>query len=99
MSETLERAGERAVEPGRAGPPHADIERSQHDWYKDAVIYQLHIKAFYDSTGDGIGDFAGLMQRLDYVESLGVNVIWILPFYPSPQRDDGYDIAHYRSIR
>jgi maltose alpha-D-glucosyltransferase/alpha-amylase len=98
MSETLERAEEAAAEPGRAGLPHAGIERGQHDWYKDAVIYQLHIKAFYDSTGDGIGDFAGLMQRLDYVESLGVNVIWILPFYPSPQRDDGYDIAHYRSI-
>jgi len=74
------------------------IDRSQHDWYKDAIIYQLHIKAFFDSNGDGIGDFGGLMQRLDYVESLGVDVIWILPFYPSPLRDDGYDIADYRSI-
>lgn len=68
------------------------------DWYKDAIIYQLHIKAYQDSNGDGIGDFAGLLQRLDYVERLGVNAIWVLPFYPSPLRDDGYDIADYRSI-
>jgi maltose alpha-D-glucosyltransferase / alpha-amylase len=68
------------------------------DWYKDAIIYQLHIKAFQDSTGDGIGDFRGLLQRLDYIEQLGVNAIWLLPFYPSPLRDDGYDIADYRSI-
>ncbi|SCY90960.1 maltose alpha-D-glucosyltransferase [Paracoccus tibetensis] len=74
------------------------IDRSQPDWYKDAVIYQLHIKAFMDSNGDGIGDFAGLMQRLDYVQELGVTAIWLLPFYPSPLRDDGYDIADYRSI-
>ncbi len=74
------------------------IDRSRSDWYKDAVIYQLHIKAFFDSNGDGIGDFAGLMERLDYVASLGVTVIWLLPFYPSPLRDDGYDIADYRSI-
>ena len=69
------------------------IDRDQADWYKDAVIYQLHIKAFMDSNGDGIGDFAGLMQRLDYVQELGVTAIWLLPFYPSPLRDDGYDIA------
>ncbi|MCP4382248.1 MAG: maltose alpha-D-glucosyltransferase [Hyphomicrobiales bacterium] len=75
-----------------------EIDRSRTDWYKDAVIYQLHIKAFFDSNDDGIGDFGGLLQRLDYVESLGVDVIWILPFYPSPLRDDGYDIADYRSI-
>ena len=68
------------------------------DWYKDAVIYQLHIKAFQDSNGDGVGDFAGLRTRLDYIESLGVNTIWLLPFYPSPLRDDGYDISDYRSI-
>ncbi len=74
------------------------INREQADWYKDAIIYQLHIKAFMDSNGDGIGDFAGLMQRLDYVQELGVNAIWLLPFYPSPLRDDGYDIADYRSI-
>jgi len=67
-------------------------------WYKDAIIYQLHVKAFRDSDGDGIGDFRGLTERLDYVESLGVNTIWLLPFYPSPMRDDGYDIADYRRI-
>lgn len=74
------------------------IDREQADWYKDAIIYQLHIKAFMDSNSDGIGDFAGLMQRLDYVQELGVTAIWLLPFYPSPLRDDGYDIADYRSI-
>jgi maltose alpha-D-glucosyltransferase / alpha-amylase len=67
-------------------------------WYKDAVIYQLHVKSFFDSTNDGIGDFAGLMEKLDYVADLGVNVVWLLPFYPSPRRDDGYDIAEYRGI-
>ncbi len=67
-------------------------------WYKDAVFYELHVKAFQDSNADGIGDFAGLMQRLDYVQSLGVDVIWLLPYYPSPLRDDGYDIADYYNI-
>ncbi len=67
-------------------------------WYKDAIIYQLHVKAFQDSNGDGVGDFPGLTQRLDYVASLGVNTIWLLPFYPSPMRDDGYDIADYDGI-
>ena len=74
------------------------IDRSQADWYKDAVIYQLHIKAFFDANNDGIGDFAGLMQKLDYVQELGVNTVWLLPFYPSPLRDDGYDIADYRNV-
>src|SRR5687767_12482031 len=67
-------------------------------WYKDAIIYELHIKAFKDGSGDGIGDFKGLMQKLDYLESLGVTAIWLLPFYPSPLKDDGYDIADYYSI-
>jgi maltose alpha-D-glucosyltransferase/alpha-amylase len=67
-------------------------------WYKDAIIYQLHVKAFADSSGDGIGDFAGLTRRLDYIASLGVTAIWLLPFYPSPLRDDGYDIADYTNI-
>ena len=67
-------------------------------WYKDAIIYELHIKAFKDSNGDGIGDFKGLLEKLDYLEDLGVTAIWLLPFYPSPQRDDGYDIADYYSI-
>ncbi len=67
-------------------------------WYKDAIIYELHIKAFQDGNGDGIGDFKGLMQKLDYLEDLGVTAIWLLPFYPSPLKDDGYDIADYYSI-
>ncbi len=71
---------------------------SQTDWYKDAVIYQLHVKAFRDSNGDGIGDFAGLIEKLDYIQELGATAIWLLPFYPSPLRDDGYDIADYTSV-
>ncbi len=67
-------------------------------WYKDAVIYQVHIKSFFDQNGDGLGDFPGLTEKLDYIQRLGVNTIWLLPFYPSPMRDDGYDIADYRSI-
>jgi maltose alpha-D-glucosyltransferase/alpha-amylase len=67
-------------------------------WYKDTIIYELHIKAFYDSNGDGIGDFAGLLQKLDYLQELGVTAIWLLPFYPSPLKDDGYDIADYYTI-
>ena len=68
------------------------------DWYKDAVIYQIHVKAYQDSDGDGIGDFAGLMNRLDHVQELGATAVWLLPFYPSPQRDDGYDIAEYKAV-
>lgn len=67
-------------------------------WYKDAIIYELHVKAFYDSNGDGIGDFPGLISKLDYLQELGVNTLWLLPFYPSPGRDDGYDIADYYNI-
>ena len=67
-------------------------------WYKDAVIYQLHVKSFFDANNDGVGDFPGLLQKLDYIASLGVNAIWLLPFYPSPRRDDGYDIADYRGV-
>jgi maltose alpha-D-glucosyltransferase/alpha-amylase len=67
-------------------------------WYKDAIIYQIHVKAFRDSNGDGFGDFPGLIQKLDYIQSLNVNTIWLLPFYPSPLRDDGYDIAEYESV-
>jgi maltose alpha-D-glucosyltransferase/alpha-amylase len=62
-------------------------------WHKDAIIYQLHVRGFYDSNGDGIGDFAGLTEKLEYIRDLGCNTIWTLPFYPSPLRDDGYDIA------
>jgi maltose alpha-D-glucosyltransferase/alpha-amylase len=67
-------------------------------WYKDAIIYQVHVRTFFDSNGDGIGDFQGLAQKLDYVQELGVNTIWLMPFFPSPLRDDGYDISDYRSI-
>ncbi|TVP80288.1 maltose alpha-D-glucosyltransferase [Thioalkalivibrio sp.] len=67
-------------------------------WYKDAIIYQMHVKAFQDSNDDGIGDFPGLTSKLDYIQDLGVNTLWLLPFYPSPMRDDGYDIADYRNI-
>jgi len=67
-------------------------------WYKDAVIYQVHIKSFFDSNNDGVGDFPGLIDKLDYIAALGVNAIWLLPFYPSPRRDDGYDISDYRNV-
>jgi maltose alpha-D-glucosyltransferase/alpha-amylase len=76
--------------------------RSQLDsdelWFKDAIIYQLHVKAFADSNNDGIGDLVGLTEKLDYLQDLGVTALWLLPFYPSPGRDDGYDIADYRHI-
>ena len=67
-------------------------------WYKDAIIYQLHVKSYRDSTGDGFGDFRGLIEKLDYIKQLGANTIWLLPFYPSPLKDDGYDIASYEEI-
>src|SRR3954463_1981028 len=67
-------------------------------WFKDAIIYELHVKTFCDSDGDGMGDFRGLMQKLDYLQELGVTAIWLLPFYPSPMRDDGYDIADYFDV-
>ena len=67
-------------------------------WYKDAVIYQLHVRSFFDQNDDGVGDFPGLTSKLDYIERLGVSAIWLLPFYPSPMRDDGYDIADYLGI-
>ena len=67
-------------------------------WYKDAVIYELHVRAFCDGNADGIGDFIGLTEKLDYLRDLGVTAIWLLPFYPSPLRDDGYDISDYTDI-
>jgi maltose alpha-D-glucosyltransferase/alpha-amylase len=67
-------------------------------WYKDAVIYQAHVRAFSDSNNDGVGDFPGLTQKLEYLQGLGINCLWLLPFYPSPLRDDGYDIASYENI-
>ncbi|HMH16123.1 MAG TPA: maltose alpha-D-glucosyltransferase [Edaphobacter sp.] len=67
-------------------------------WYKDAIIYELHVRTFQDSNGDGIGDFPGLISRLDYLQDLGVTCLWLLPFFPSPLRDDGYDIANYTDV-
>src|SRR6478736_5856265 len=67
-------------------------------WFKNAIIYQLHIKAFADSDGDGVGDFRGLIGKLDYLADRGITTLWLLPFYPSPLRDDGYDIADYTSV-
>ena len=73
-------------------------EDRQATWYKDAIVYEVHVKSFFDSNGDGIGDFVGLIQQLDYIAQLGVTAIWLLPFYPSPLRDDGYDISDYRTV-
>ena len=67
-------------------------------WYKDAILYELHVRAFYDSNADGMGDFRGLGEKLDYLEDLGVTAIWLLPFFPSPWKDDGYDIADFRDV-
>ena len=67
-------------------------------WFKDAIIYELHVKTFYDSDGDGVGDFRGVIEKLDYLRELGITTIWLLPFYPSPLRDDGYDIADYFDV-
>src|SRR6202163_2836634 len=83
-----------ALEPAAASGLDA------HDplWYKDAVIYQVNVKSFLDSNDDGIGDFKGLTSKLEYIRDLGVNTIWLMPFYPSPLKDDGYDIAEYTNI-
>src|SRR3990172_8256556 len=86
---------------GRSNPP-----ARQHDsgfppdpqWYRDAVIYEVHVRVLMEGDGDGVGDFAGLTDRLDYLADLGVTAIWLLPFYPSPLRDDGYDIADYTDV-
>ncbi|HET9650906.1 MAG TPA: maltose alpha-D-glucosyltransferase, partial [Usitatibacter sp.] len=83
---------------GQSEGPAQKAWRDDPLWYKDAIVYELHVKAFYDSNGDGIGDFPGLTEKLDYIKELGVNTIWVMPFYPSPLRDDGYDIADYYSV-
>ncbi|HJP97429.1 MAG TPA: alpha-amylase family protein, partial [Rhodanobacteraceae bacterium] len=82
----------------QAPPGTQQATRTDPLWFKDAVIYQLHVKAYFDSNDDGIGDFAGLEAKLDYLKDLGVTAIWLLPFYPSPLRDDGYDISDYRQV-
>jgi maltose alpha-D-glucosyltransferase / alpha-amylase len=74
------------------------IDRNDTQWYRDAIIYQLHVKSFFDANDDGVGDFEGLTRKLDYIKDLGVSAIWVMPFYPSPLKDDGYDIAEYRGI-
>src|SRR6202048_1973674 len=83
-----------------AAPPSQGIVAGTSDalWYKDAIVYELHVKAFHDSNNDGIGDFLGLAEKLDYIRDLGVNTVWLLPFYPSPMRDDGYDVADYHNV-
>src|SRR5579862_6590206 len=78
----------------RAAPPQ-ELDRL---WYKSAIIYEVPVRAFFDSNADGIGDFRGLTQKLDYIQDLGVTALWLLPFYPSPLKDDGYDISDYYSI-
>jgi len=83
---------------GRTRKPEIVTLEDDPLWYKDAIIYELHVRAFYDSNGDGIGDFLGVVEKLDYLQDLGVTAIWLLPFYPSPLRDDGYDIADYTSV-
>ena len=85
---------------GALNQPDASGDTASDDplWFKDAVIYQLHIKSFHDGNGDGIGDFKGLHEKLDHIASLGANTIWLLPFFPSPRRDDGYDIADYTNV-
>ena len=82
----------------RIGQPSSAEPVADPLWFKDAVIYEVHVRAFMDANGDGIGDFAGLTQKLEYLQDLGVTAIWLLPFYESPLRDDGYDIADYRKI-
>src|ERR1043165_9318348 len=79
-------------------PELARLLAAQPLGYKDAIIYQLHVKSFFDANNDGIGDFPGLISKLDYIADLGVNTLWLLPFYPSPRLDDGYDIAEYTAV-
>src|ERR1700684_256900 len=67
-------------------------------WFKDAIIYELHVRAFKDSNGDGIGDFPGLLQKMDYLQDLGITCLWLLPFFASPLKDDGYDISDYLNV-
>src|SRR3990167_7651947 len=75
-----------------------DLSNDDPLWYKDAILYELRVRSFYDSNGDGIGDFRGAIEKLDYLQDLGVTALWLLPFYPSPLRDDGYDISDYHEV-
>jgi maltose alpha-D-glucosyltransferase/alpha-amylase len=89
-----DKASRAKARAGKDGLPFTDDPL----WYKDAVIYQIHVKSYFDANDDGIGDFAGLIKKLDYIAGLGVNTIWLQPFYPSPRRDDGYDISEYKNV-
>ena len=91
MARAMARA-QPAAGPELSAPEHGSL------WYKDAIIYQAHVRSFYDSDGDGIGDFRGLREKLDYLQDLGVTALWLLPFYPSPLKDDGYDISDYVDV-
>src|SRR5262245_20838242 len=79
-------------------PPAASASPDDPLWYKDAIVYEAHIKSFFDSNNDGVGDTQGLTLKLDYLQSLGITCLWLLPFFPSPMRDDGYDISDYLNI-
>jgi maltose alpha-D-glucosyltransferase / alpha-amylase len=87
-----------SIAPEQRQETSAVLSQDENLWYKDAVIYQLHVRTFCDSNGDGIGDFRGLTGKLGYLQELGINAIWLLPFFPSPLRDDGYDIADYNAV-
>ena len=97
-----ERAGVRGVTTRvrrlKKNPALVSLPAKESLWYKNAIIYELHVRSFADSNADGIGDFRGLSQKLDYLQELGITALWLLPFYPSPLKDDGYDIADYYSI-
>jgi maltose alpha-D-glucosyltransferase/alpha-amylase len=99
FQETLKQAPpQQSQETPQDGIKAPEAHPADPQWYRDAVIYQLHVKSFFDANGDGIGDFPGLISKLDYIVSLGVNTIWLLPFYPSPRLDDGYDISAYKAV-
>ena len=91
-------SAQREAAPDHAGPAARAPLGDDPLWYKDAIIYEVRVRSFYDSNGDGIGDFRGLAPKLDYLQDLGVTALWLLPFYPSPLRDDGYDIADYTDV-
>jgi maltose alpha-D-glucosyltransferase/alpha-amylase len=95
-----DRGGQAAAAPQTSSSEPRAASKSEPDtlWYKDAIIYEAHVKAFHDADGDGVGDFRGLTEKLDYLTHLGITALWILPFYPSPLRDDGYDIGDYRNV-
>src|SRR6188474_3585830 len=102
----LDRAGRGQPAANDQRPGTNDLRRTTNDdaaeddplWFKDAIVYQAHVRAFFDSNNDGVGDFAGLTQKLDHLQGLGISALWLMPFYPSPLRDDGYDIADYENI-